>query len=189
MRIALKERRQESDDVISFIFDLRGQPFDYRPGQFAWYELDELAFPDPRGKRRHFTLASSPTEQGIAQVTTKLCGSGFKETLRHAPIGYELMLEAPPASFVLEVGFIINRSHEDALPGNFFNLFPVRESKPIYFPSHKRFNTAGFGATHGCEFTQFDHPNSRDLHRSILRAQICNLVGIELQTKQGFNRC
>ncbi len=101
MRIALKERHQETDDVISFIFDLRGQPIEYRPGQFVWYELDELAFPDPRGKRRHFTLSSAPTEQGVVMFTTKMRGSGFKETLRHAPIGYELTLETPRGNFVV----------------------------------------------------------------------------------------
>jgi ferredoxin-NADP reductase len=104
MRIFLKERRQETDDVVSFIFDLRGQPFDYRPGQFVWYELDALAFPDPRGKRRHFTISSAPTERGIAMLTTKLRGSGFKETLRHAALPHELSVETPRGNFVIPDG-------------------------------------------------------------------------------------
>ena len=101
MRIHLKERRQETADVISFVLDLRGESFAYRPGQYVFFELDELAFPDERGKRRHFTIASAPSEQGIVMFTTKLRGSGFKETLRHAPLSYEFTMETPKGSFVM----------------------------------------------------------------------------------------
>lgn len=101
MRIHLKERRQETADVMSFIFDLGGQPFTYRPGQYVSYELDALAFPDERGPRRHFTISSSPTEKGIIQFTTRIRGSGFKETLRHAPLGYELTAGVSAGHFVM----------------------------------------------------------------------------------------
>ncbi len=101
MRIHLKERRQETADVMSFFFDLSGQPFPYRPGQYLSYELDALAFPDERGPRRHFTISSSPTEKGIIQFTTRLRGSGFKETLRRAPVGYELTAGVAGGNFVL----------------------------------------------------------------------------------------
>ena len=105
MRIKLKERRYETNDVMSFIFDLGGQRLEYQPGQFLYYELDALAFPDERGTRRHFTISSSPTEKGILMFTTKLRGSGFKETLRQAPIGYELTCETPPeGEFVMNAG-------------------------------------------------------------------------------------
>jgi len=101
MRIRLKERRTETADVISFIFDLSGQPFEYRPGQYLHYELDALAFPDERGNRRHFTISSAPTEKGVLMFTTKMRGSGFKETLRQAPIGYELTCETPVGDFAM----------------------------------------------------------------------------------------
>ncbi len=104
MRIHLKERRSETSDVISFIFDLRGQSFDFQPGQYVFYELDQLAFPDERGKRRHFTISNSPTEKGIVMFTTKIRGSGFKETLRQAPLGYELTVETPRGHFVMPEG-------------------------------------------------------------------------------------
>ncbi len=104
MRIRLKERRLETADVMSFIFDLGGQQLDYRPGQILHYELDSLAFPDERGNRRHFTISSSPTEQGIVMFTTRMRGSGFKETLRQAPIGYELACDTPDGEFILTDG-------------------------------------------------------------------------------------
>jgi ferredoxin-NADP reductase len=101
MRIRLKEQRPESPDVISFVFDLLGQPFTFRAGQFVFFELDGLALPDERGKRRHFTISSAPSEQGIVMFTTRMRGSGFKETLRHAQPGYELTMESPRGSFIV----------------------------------------------------------------------------------------
>jgi len=104
VRIHLKERRLETTEVISFIFDLGGQPFEYQPGQYVFYELDALDFPDERGNRRHFTISSSPTEKGIVMFTTRMRGSGFKETLRHAPLGYELSLGTLLGQFVIPEG-------------------------------------------------------------------------------------
>jgi ferredoxin-NADP reductase len=104
MRIRLMERRPETADVITFVFDLGGQPFEYRPGQFAFYELDTLDFPDARGKRRHFTISSSPTEKGILMCTTRMRGSGFKETLRQAPLGYEITVGTPLGNFNIPEG-------------------------------------------------------------------------------------
>jgi len=104
MRIRLLEQRPEAPEVISFVFDLGGQPYRYLPGQFAFFELDELRFPDDRGPRRHFTISSSPTEPGILMFTTRMRGSGYKETLRHAPPGYELSVEEALGDFVLPEG-------------------------------------------------------------------------------------
>ncbi len=101
MRIKLKERRTEAPDVMTFVFDLDEEPFPYAAGQFAFFELDALSADDPRGKRRHFTLSSSPTEHGIVQFTTKLRGFGLKETLRTAPIGLEVVMEEARGRFTL----------------------------------------------------------------------------------------
>lgn len=103
MRIHLRERRLEATEVISFIFDLGGQPFEYQPGQYVFYELDALDFPDERGNRRHFTISSSPTEKGTLMFTTRMRGSGFKETLRHVPLGYEINIGTPLGHFVMPV--------------------------------------------------------------------------------------
>jgi ferredoxin-NADP reductase len=100
----LKERRTETTDVMSFIFDLGGKQLEYRPGQIIHYELDALVFPDERGNHRHFTISSSPTEEGIVMFTTRIRGSGFKETLRQAPVGYELTCETPEGEFILGQG-------------------------------------------------------------------------------------
>ncbi len=104
MRVHLKDRRTEAPDAMSFIFDLAGKPFVYRPGQFAYFVLDKLAFPDERGPVRHFTISSAPTEPGIVMFTTRLRGSGYKETLRQAPLGLEVTLKPASGDFVLPAG-------------------------------------------------------------------------------------
>lgn len=101
MRVKLQERRQETPDIMTFVFDLDGQPYSYTAGQFAFFELDALTAHDPRGKRRHFTLSCSPTEHGIVQLTTQLRGFGLKETLRAAPMGLEVELEDARGRFTL----------------------------------------------------------------------------------------
>jgi len=100
MRVKLRERRDEAPDTMTFVFDLAGQDYPYTAGQYAFFELDELKFDDPRGKRRHFTLSTSPTESGEVQFTTKLRGFGFKETLRHAELGLGVTLTEPRGDFV-----------------------------------------------------------------------------------------
>ncbi len=104
MRIRLLEKRPVNPEVVSFVFDLAGQPFSYLPGQYLYYTLDDLAFPDDLGKQRHFTISSSPTEKGVVMFTTRMRGSGFKETLWQAPSGYELTCGTPTGQFVLPPG-------------------------------------------------------------------------------------
>lgn len=101
MRVKLTQRRPETPDVWTFAFSLEGQVYSYVAGQFAFFELDALTSDDPRGKRRHFTLSSSPTEHNLVQFTTKLRGSGFKETLRNAPDNLEVELEPSRGRFTL----------------------------------------------------------------------------------------
>lgn len=101
MRVKLADRRRETADTVTFVFDLGGQRYPYTAGQFAFFELDQLTVDDPRGKRRHFTLSSSPSEHGIVQFTTKLRGSGFKETLNTAALGFEITIEEARGRFTL----------------------------------------------------------------------------------------
>lgn len=77
---------------------------DSRSGQHLTFTLDALSFPDERGNRRHFSISSSPTEKGIVMFTTRMRGSGFKETLRHAGDGYELSCGPPLGRFVVPEG-------------------------------------------------------------------------------------
>lgn len=101
MRVTLIEQRRETPEIMTFVFSLDGQKYSYTAGQFAFFELDELTVPDPRGKRRHFTISSAPSEDGIVQFTTKLRGFGLKETLKNAAPGLQVTLEEARGRFVL----------------------------------------------------------------------------------------
>ena len=102
MRIHLKERRFETAWRSSRLFSTWAvSHLNTGPGNSHSYDLDTLDFPDERGNRRHFTLSSSPTEKGITMFTTRMRGSGFKETLRNAPLGYEVSIGVPAGLFVI----------------------------------------------------------------------------------------
>jgi ferredoxin-NADP reductase len=104
MRVRLREKRAETAEAMSFLFDLEGGSYEYLAGQFTVLELERLAFPDERGSRRYLTISSSPTEQGLLMFTTKLTGSGFKETLRQAALGSEVTVEPARGRFVMLPG-------------------------------------------------------------------------------------
>lgn len=81
----------EPEKSISFI-----------PGQFLYYTLPKLNYPDPRGTTRHFTISSSPTESNLVGLTTRIREeSGYKKTLDELPIGSLVDGEGPNGTFIL----------------------------------------------------------------------------------------
>lgn len=45
---------------------------EFRAGQFMYYELGSLAFPDDRGTHRHFTISCSPTDKDVVLFATRM---------------------------------------------------------------------------------------------------------------------
>jgi glycine betaine catabolism B len=74
------ESRTETPTVRTFRFSTEGTGFRYRSNQAIRLLLPGVL--DPRGPARSFSLASSPSEPGIAEVSVKMTGSPFKEALR-----------------------------------------------------------------------------------------------------------
>ncbi len=90
-----------AENIKSFHFIPQGT-MRYSAGQFI-----ELTLPhdnaDKRGKKRWFTLSSSPTEDYVS-ITTKFAlenGSTFKKTLAALKIGDEVMMSSAMGDFVL----------------------------------------------------------------------------------------
>lgn len=108
MKLKLIEKRDEAKGTKSFFWETES-PVSYLPGQYYYYTLPTLKYPDPRGNTRHFTLSSSPTEgasagkQGsVLRLTTRIREeSGFKKTMDELPIGTEIQGEGPSGVFVL----------------------------------------------------------------------------------------
>lgn len=76
----LKEKLRLTPSVVDFVF-VTEQPVTYQPGQYMEWTVNHEGV-DGRGKRRYFTLASSPTEDNL-RLGVKFYpkGSSFKKAL------------------------------------------------------------------------------------------------------------
>lgn len=99
-QVRLISKRQETTDSTTFSFS-RPDGFNYLAGQFMWLVIPHDQ-PDDRGTRRHFTIASSPTEPDL-MVTTKFAnpGSTFKQALRSLKDGTKIEIRGPHGEFTL----------------------------------------------------------------------------------------
>ena len=61
--LTLSSVERVGTDMYDFVF-LPDRPLSFRPGQYLEWTLGH-AFPDNRGNRRYFTIASSPTEKEL----------------------------------------------------------------------------------------------------------------------------
>lgn len=98
LELTLQEVRNESLYAKTFKFDLRNHDFTHQAGQ---YLTIDLPVEDPRGKRRPFTISSSPTEKGFVTITTRPGPSPFKQTLNSLSIGSKVVSKAPFGNFIL----------------------------------------------------------------------------------------
>ncbi|MFZ5932876.1 MAG: FAD-dependent oxidoreductase [Patescibacteria group bacterium] len=75
----------------------------YLAGQYFYFTLPALKYPDPRGATRHFTLSSSPSEQGVIRCTTRIREeSGYKKTLDELEVETLIDGEGPSGEFILD---------------------------------------------------------------------------------------
>jgi glycine betaine catabolism B len=85
--VLLEKQRHEGTDVMSFKFSKQEQNGNedpknirtlvYTAGQFAFFDIGGV-YDDPKGPIRHFTLASSPTEDFI-MISTRIRESPYKK--------------------------------------------------------------------------------------------------------------
>lgn len=94
----LQEVRNESPFAKTFKFGLNNQDFTHQAGQ---YLTIDLPVDDPRGKRRPFTISSSPTEKGFVTITTRPGPSPFKQALNSLDLGSRIVSKAPFGNFIL----------------------------------------------------------------------------------------
>ncbi len=94
----LSKEKLQGTDIMTFKF-ARGQ-LDYAAGQFAFFKLDGVSG-DPKGPIRHFTIASSPTEQDYILISTRIRDSPYKQRLASLTDGTEVLAWGPQGEFVL----------------------------------------------------------------------------------------
>src|SRR5438093_1226144 len=72
---------------------------EYIAGQFAFFDIGNV-YNDPKGPIRHFTIASSPTEEFIL-ISTRIRDSPYKKRLDSLQIGTEVKVRGPLGKFTL----------------------------------------------------------------------------------------
>lgn len=100
-KLKLLEKKDEARGTKTFIFG-KPQDFVYQAGQYMYFTVPELKYPDTRGNVRHFTLSSSPTEDFLSITIRIREKSGYKKTLNEYEPGVELITRGPEGVFVLE---------------------------------------------------------------------------------------
>ena len=93
-----KKEELEGTDIMTFKFTKNGYP-QYKAGQFAFFPLDGVNN-DSRGPVRHFSLASSPTED-ILIISTRIRDSPYKQWLSAIQEGEEVKVSKARGNFVL----------------------------------------------------------------------------------------
>lgn len=102
MKAKLVKKTTEAKGTVSFFFEPERQT-SFLPGQYYYFTLPKLDYPDTRGATRHFTIASSPTESKIFQITTRIREeSGYKKTLDALPIGAQVEIEGPNGTLIFD---------------------------------------------------------------------------------------
>ena len=102
MKLKLARKLDEAKGTKSFFWEPE-KPVSYIAGQYFYFTIPQLKYPDPRGNTRHFTLSSSPTEGNLLRNTTRIRDeSGYKRTLDELEIGVLIDGEGPNGTFILD---------------------------------------------------------------------------------------
>jgi ferredoxin-NADP reductase/nitrite reductase/ring-hydroxylating ferredoxin subunit len=94
----ISKEKVEGTDIMTFKIE-RGK-LDYSAGQFGYFKLHGVSG-DPKGPIRHFSFASSPTEQDHILISTRIRDTPYKEQLASIEIGTEIQAWGPQGEFVL----------------------------------------------------------------------------------------
>jgi ferredoxin-NADP reductase/nitrite reductase/ring-hydroxylating ferredoxin subunit len=93
----IAKEKLEQTDVMTFRIERGG--LEYAAGQFAYFKLDGVS-DDPKGPVRHFSIASSPTEQDLI-ISTRIRDTPYKQRLASVESGTKILAWGPEGQFVL----------------------------------------------------------------------------------------
>jgi ferredoxin-NADP reductase len=100
VKATVAEKRKVAKGTLLVLLAVDGYPA-YTPGHYFWVELPDRGHQDEKGLRRHISLVTSPTEEGVVGLATRLRDSAFKRTLAELELGDEVEVEEPKGSFLL----------------------------------------------------------------------------------------
>lgn len=151
MQARIKEKREVAKGTLLVTFDLLGEEVAFSPGQYFYVTLPSLGDEDDKGLRRHISVVTSPNEQGVLGLATRMRDSAFKRTLRELPVGSEVEVEPPEGDFGLPedpsrplvfvaggIGITVFRSmlrfiHEERLPYRVTLIYSNRDRASTAF--------------------------------------------------------
>jgi ferredoxin-NADP reductase len=88
---------QRTPNIKSFRFSTEGQRVTYEPGQFFFITIKVFG----EDAIHHFSLSSSPTEEGHIEFTKRITASHFSQTLDTIEPGAWAHVEGPEGAFTL----------------------------------------------------------------------------------------
>ena len=94
----LSKKALMGTDIMTFKFT-KGE-IHHTSGQYAFFKLDPVSG-DAKGPIRHFSIASSPTEQDYIQVSTRIRDTPYKQKLASLEKGAKILAWGPLGEFVL----------------------------------------------------------------------------------------
>lgn len=100
LRATIVTRIEIAKDTIELVLQ-PSSGFVFTAGQYVWIILPRLLFPDPKGRRRAFSIASPPQEEKLTFVY-RTSPSGYKKTLAELPIGSDVEILGPFGFFTLQ---------------------------------------------------------------------------------------
>jgi len=100
LTLPLTARHPVAQGTMSFAFDLGGQTFSFKAGQYLRATIPHPPYQDDEGNTRTFLIASSPDDPFL-MVATRMRGSAFKRSLAEMPLGSPVNISGPFGSFTL----------------------------------------------------------------------------------------
>jgi ferredoxin-NADP reductase/nitrite reductase/ring-hydroxylating ferredoxin subunit len=102
--VLLEKQKYNETDVMSFKFSKQDieqkKELDYISGQYAFFDIGGV-YNDPEGPLRHFTIASSPTENFI-MISTRIRDTPYKKRLSSLEEGKaKVKVRGPTGKFIL----------------------------------------------------------------------------------------
>ncbi len=102
MQLTLIDKiKHEGTDIMSFKFYRKDDKnyLNYKAGQFSIVDLGTKE--DTKGQTRAFTIASSPTEEDVILISTRIRDTPFKQKLSKLEKGTPVRITGPEGDFVL----------------------------------------------------------------------------------------
>ena len=121
-KIEFTGRKEICENTYSFTFIPESYDYEFKPGQYAHFTIDEPKFNEDTGNSRPLSIASSPHHKNLILVAARDNGSVFIQNLLSLEAGAEVYLSEPEGDITL---------HDDEKVENVFiaggiGITPVR---------------------------------------------------------------